>query len=360
VHSYLGRILEKKGDERALGEYTRAVSLDPGNLEALRSYASYVLASGDPWRAVPVAKQLSAQSGRTEDALLLVRALRQAGMPEDALLVWTGAARHGMPVDSEYIDVLFACGRYTEMVNAARVEYERTGDQQYARWYLLGLARSDPDAAPAEYERILATIDDPGIRFDYVRLRRERGENALALRELGPILASSAMQPFHLLEECELLAGMGIKEDAERHYRRLIERELEILGDLVFLDRLLTSYRGFLRTHYPVKEAETLLAGKLASHTEVTCLLAMASFYEEIGDHSESRSWYYRAYRSDFLTGGPEYARFCEHQGDVRECEKVMLYVLNSIKKNRDLIRVASMVMEDTRALYRMPALWRD
>lgn len=357
VHSYLGRILEKKGDDGALGEFARAVSLDPGNLEALRSYASYVLASGDPWRAVPVARHLVAKSGRADDARLLVKTLRLASMPEDALLEWTRAARHGLPVDSEYIHVLFACGKHAEAAIASRGEFERTADPVFARFYCAGLAQSDPASARGEYERILAATDDPGIRLDYVRLFKARGEFARALNVLGPLLASSAVRSMHLQEECELLAGMGKKEEAELHYQRLIEKELDLLGDLEFLRGLLSSYRGFLRTHYPVKEAETLLLKRLSSHPEVTCLLAMASFYEEIGDHSESRSWYYRAYRSDFLTGGPEYARFCEHQGDVRECEKVMLYVLNSIKKNRDLIRVAGMVMEDTRALYRMPRL---
>jgi len=357
VHSYLGRILEKKGDDQALGEFALAVSPDPENLEALRSYASYVLASGDPHKAVPVLRHLSARSGRADDTLLLVRALRLAGMPREALEVRTGPVCRGMLADSEYFEVLSACGKYTEMAAVAREEYERTGAITCARNYLAALTRSDPGAATSEYERILAKSDDHGIRLDYARLWKERGECTRALGELGPLLASDTVQSFHLQEECELLAGIGRREEAQEHYRRLIDRELETLGDMEFLAGLLTSYRAFLRTHYPIKDAESLLKERLASHPDAISLLAMASFYENIGDHTEARSWYYRAYRSDFLTGGPEYARFCEHQGDVRECEKVMLYVINSIKKNQDLVKVAGMVMEDTRALYRMPRL---
>ncbi|MCU0632606.1 MAG: hypothetical protein MUC66_06490 [Methanolinea sp.] len=357
VHSYLGRILEKKGDDRALAEFTRAVALDPENLEALRSYASFVLAIGDPGKAIPVLRHLTARSGRADDSRLLVRAFLLNGMPSQALEVRTGPACRGLPVDSDFIRVLAACGRYAELADAARAEYERTGDLLYASSYLAALTRSDPDAAPVEYERILAESGDPGIRYEYVRMQRGRGGWAIALRTLGPLLIGREVQPLHLLEECELLAGLGNKDEARDHFQRLINRELEVLGDMEFLARLLSSYRAFLRTHYPIREAEVLLKKKLEAHPDVICLLSMASFYEDIGDHTEARSWYYRAYRSDFLTGGPEYARFCERQGELRECEKVMLYVLNSIRKNNDLIRVAGMVMEDTPALYRMPRL---
>lgn len=357
VHSYLGRILEKKGDDRAMGEFARAVALDPGNLEALRNYASHALAAGDPWRAVPVLRHLSDRSGRADDSLLLVRALRLAGKAEEAREICVGAARSGIAIDDEYIEVLSACGRHAEMAAVARAEYERTEDLQYARSHLAAIQKSQPAAAPAEYQKILSCSDDPGIRLDYVRLWRDRGDIPLALLELGPLLSGSGVLPVHLMEECELLAAMGKRAEAREHYLRLIDRELESLGDMDFLAGLLASYRSFLRTHYPVKEAESYLREKLASHPDVVCLLTMATFYEDIGDHTEARSWYYRAYRSDFLSGGPEYARFCEHQGDVRECEKVMLHVINSIRKNQDLIRVAGIVMEDTRALYRMPRL---
>jgi len=357
VHSYLGRILERKGDDRALSEFARAVALDPGNLEALRSYASYLLHTGDPGKAVPVLRHLAARSGRADDSLLLVRALRLNGMPREALEVRKGPACRGLPVDTEYIEVLAACEEYAEVATAAHTAYERTGEVAYARSYLSALARSTPAAAGEEYQRVLAERDDPGIRFDYVRMLRGRGDLAPALIELGPLLSRSGVDPLFLLEECEILADLKETEDARVHFTRLIDRELEGLGDPEFLSLLLARYRAFLRTHYPVREAESLLLLKLASQPHVVCLLSMASFYEDIGDHTEARSWYYRAYRSDFLAGGPEYARFCEREGDVRECEKVMLYIINSIRKTDDLVRVAGMVMEDTRALYRMPRL---
>jgi len=357
VHSYLGRILERKGDDRALSEFARAVALDPENLEALRSYASYLLGTGDPGKALPVLRHLVARSGRADDSLLLAKALRLNGMPREALEVRKGPECRGLPVDGEFIELLAAAGEYSEMAAAALAAYEKTGDLAYARSSLSALARSNPGAAAEEYKKVLAERDDPGIRFDYVQMLRRRGELASALLELGPLLSRSEVDPLFLLEECDILAGLKDKEDAHLHFTRLIDRELESLGDPSFLARLLARYQAFLRTHYPIREAESRLLLKLASQPHVVCLLSMASFYEDIGDHTEARSWYYRAYRSDFLSGGPEYARFCEKDGDVRECEKVMLYVINSIRKTDDLVRVAGMVMEDTRALYRMPRL---
>jgi len=47
VHSYLGKILEERGDERAIAEYATAVHLDPTNQDALRSYAGYFLSRQD-------------------------------------------------------------------------------------------------------------------------------------------------------------------------------------------------------------------------------------------------------------------------------------------------------------------------
>lgn len=357
VHSYLGRILEKKGDDQALSEFAHAVALDPGNLEALRSYASFLLATGDPGRAVPVLRQLAARSRRPDDSLLLVRALLLNGMPREALDVRRGPLCRGIPDDDEYIQILDACGEYAETATASRAAFERTGNLGYARSALLALARFNPGAAPEEYQKFLSEKDDPGIRFDYVRLLKERGEWRSALRELGLLLTGKRVEPMFLLEECEILWGLGERESASLHFTRLIDRELEGLADPEFLAMLLSRYRAFLQTHYPVREAESLLLERLATQPHVICLLCMASFYEDIGDHTEARSWYYRAYRSDFFYGGPEYARFCEKEGDVRECEKVMLYVINSIRKTGDLVRVAGMVMEDTHALYRMPRL---
>jgi len=47
LHSFLGKILEKRDEDAAVAEYTRAVVLDPGNQEALRSYAAFLVSRGE-------------------------------------------------------------------------------------------------------------------------------------------------------------------------------------------------------------------------------------------------------------------------------------------------------------------------
>jgi hypothetical protein len=79
--------------------------------------------------------------------------------------------------------------------------------------------------------------------------------------------------------------------------------------------------------------------------------------YESIGDTAEAKSAYYRSFRSDFLGGGMEYARFLARTGDLRECEKILLHVLANIRKVRDLVEVAGLILDDQWKLYRQKRL---
>ena len=55
VHSYLAKVLEARGDERATAGYATAVHLDPTNQDALRSYAGYLISlTGTTGGALPV------------------------------------------------------------------------------------------------------------------------------------------------------------------------------------------------------------------------------------------------------------------------------------------------------------------
>ena len=53
VHSYLGKVLEARKDERAIAEFATAVHLDPTNQDALRSYAGYLISHKDYRGALP-------------------------------------------------------------------------------------------------------------------------------------------------------------------------------------------------------------------------------------------------------------------------------------------------------------------
>lgn len=359
VHSYLGRILAKRSDPRAVSEYAQAVVLDPGNLEALRAYAEALLANRDPNRAIPVLKRLAERSLREEDVKTLARALFASGQPGEALKLWKSSLG-GSSSEREYLELLLACGQFSDAANAALMAFRNTADPGMGRIYLRSLARLDPASAEHEYPRILADADDPRIRRDYVRFLRSRGACDAAISALTPLLAASGAgdrRGICRLEECEIQAEAGRVQIALQCYQSLIRGELETLADMDLLAGILRSERRFLVTHFPAKEAESLLLSQISSHPNVVCLLAVAGFYEDLGDMVEARSWYYRGFRSDFLGGGPQYAKFLFRQGDLRECEKIMLYVVNSIRKTEDLVRIAELVMDEKETLYRMPRL---
>ena len=120
---------------------------------------------------------------------------------------------------------------------------------------------------------------------------------------------------------------------------------------------MLTGYREFLLTYYPVREAESRFLSLVSSQPQVVSLLATARLYEEIGDLSEARSYAYRAFRSDFLQGGMAYARFLAGQNEFRESEKVLLYVLSNAKRTREIESVAGLILDDQWKLYRRPRL---
>jgi len=357
VHSYLGRILEMKGDDGALAEYARAVALDPGNLEALRSFASFVLKSGDPKKAVPVFSRLYSHSRRADDARLLARALLMSGRPSKALGVWENVPGGRLAADEEYLAILFACGRFSQVAESALQLFEKTKDPQFARRYLEALSVTDRQRAREEYPRLVEITGDREIRYDYVLFQKEEGNFGQALAGLGPLLLGERTEGKYLLLECELLALLQRKEEAVRHYRDLLDRELDSMADPAFIQDILSSFRTFLQTHYPFREAESLLLASLSARTDPFSLLTVARFYEEAGDRGEARSWYYRAYRSDSIRGGPLYAWFCYRNGDNRECEKVMIYVVGTARKVRDLLRVAEVFLQDKDALFRMPRL---
>lgn len=357
VHSYLGRILELKGDPGALPEYARAVALDPGNLEALRSFASFVLKEGDPRKAIPVLSHLSSLSRRADDARLLARALLLAGRPSEALSVRENAPGGRLPADGDCISILSACGRFPEAAALARELFAQSGDPLHARMFLDALSRTDRARAGIEYPHLVGATKDPEIRYDYVLFLKEEGNVGKALSELGPLLLSPQAKGKYLLLECELLGLLQKREEALGRYRRLLERELDSMTDPQFAGEVLSAFRVFLQTRYPLRDAEALLLGTLSRRTDPFSLSTVARFYEEAGDFSEARSWYYRAYRSDPQEGGPLYAWFSLRNGDARECEKVMIYVVGSARRVPDLVRLAGISLQERDALLRMPRL---
>lgn len=357
VHSYLGRILEMRGEEGALAEYARAVTLDPDNTDALRNFALFVLRTGDPQKAVPVFSHLLSRSHRPDDARQLSVALFLAGRPFDALEAWDKAPGRKLPADGMYISILSACGKYREAAECARDLFTATRDPLYARHYLGALSRTDRERAGEEYPRLVELTGDSDLHHDYVLFLKDCGDYARALSALGTLLSRAGPRGRFLLTECELLALANRREEARERYRRLLEQELDSMADPALVREILHAFRLFLQTYFPHRDAERALRDALATRTDPHSLLAVAQFYDEAGDQKEARAWYYRAYRSDSLEGGPHYARFCAANGDVREAEKVMMHVVGSARNGRDLMRIAEFSLGQRDTLLRMPRL---
>jgi tetratricopeptide (TPR) repeat protein len=358
LHSFLGRILEKRDEDAAVAEYTRAVILDPGNHEAVRSYAVFLVARGDHRMAVPVLRKIAASTGKEDDFRELARSLTSSGAAKEALSLFGKDIRR-WEGDRDYLDALMCAGFYQEARREALTAFRRTGDAGFARIGFHALALHDPAAAIPEYSDSWKELKDPLIAYDYAVLLSDLGYTTQALTVCKEVIdtgISDQDKQFRLLI-CRLNAAAGERDRALGCFEHLAREGLQNLEDPGFLSGLLIAYREFLRTYFPVGDAVQRFKSLVESSPSVVCLLAIAELYESIGDAGEAKSSYYRAFRSDFLTGGIAYARFLGRTGDLRECEKILLHVLGSVRKIRDLEEVAGLILDDQGKLYRQRRL---
>jgi tetratricopeptide (TPR) repeat protein len=347
LHSFLGKILERKHEDAAMAEYLHAVTLDPGNQEALRSYTAYLIAQRDFRRAIPVQKKIAMLSGKEEDFRVLMRSLTSAGQAREALSVYRSSVRR-KDADMDHISALMGAGIYPDAAKEALAAHRNTGSVDFARIYLQALGLKNPESAVQEYRDFFSALGDPGIGYDYAQLLLSLGRPAEALGVCRELLDGdrAGSHPRIRLLMCRLNAIAGEKEKALGCFEYLIREALDKLDDPSFLSDLLAGYREYLLTYYPVKDAVARFLLLVSGTPHVVSLLSTARLYEEIGDLSEAQSYYYRAYRSDYLSGGVAYARFLAFQNERRECEKVLLYVLNNVKKTRDLESVAGFILD--------------
>lgn len=358
LSSFLGRIREAQGDDTAAALYARAVILDPANQEALRWYAAYLVSRGDHRMAVPVLKKLAALSGKEDDARNLVRSLIASGQAKEALALFRKELRK-RDDDQDYLSALIGSGRYPEATREAATAYRKTNQQVFAKIHLKALALKNAEAAVAEYQEYFDALKDPGIGSDYAELLASLKRPKEALQVCREVLDSGTPGPDYpvRLLICRLNAEVGEKDRASGCFEHLIQESLQKLDDPRFLSALLAAYREFLLTYYQVRTSVSRFLDLVSAHPQVVCLLATARLYEDIGDLSEARSYFYRAFRSDFFQGGMEYSRFLMRQNEMRESEKILLYVLNNARKTRDIEIVASLILDEQWKLYRRKRL---
>ena len=355
VHSYLGKVLEARKDEGAIAEFATAVHLDPTNQDALRSYAGYLISHKDYRGALPVLRRLVQLGKKPGDVQNLMRALIEIDEPEEALLTYSVLGGDAAKTH-EYIDALIKTRKFQAAAEAACTLYRTTGDPTIQRKYLDTLSRYDVQASLDAYASHVKENQDEEILFDYILLLQASGDYATALDATRTLLEHTD-NPVYRLTECDLLAGMGQEKKALAAYENLIRDELVAKNDLEMLVLIIRKYRQYLRTHVPVEEAGRRFLNVVSQDVNVASLLETARFYEDTGNVTEARSWYYRAYRADFLAGGLDYAQFLSVQGEERECEKVMLYILSNVKKNTDIGRVAAVILDKQGRMYRLKRL---
>ncbi len=355
VHSYLGKVLEGRGNEAAIAEYATAVHLDPTNQDALRSYAEYLLSRRDYRGAFPVLRRLVRMAKKPGDVRNLMRASIEIGDVEEALAIHAESGGEIAGTD-EYIDALAETGNYRHAADAACRIYEETNDPSVLRKYLMYLSRYDMQGALAAYTRHTIDGTDCDILFDYIMLIRSAGDYARALDETE-ILLSRSQDPVYRLVRADLLAVLGRHTEALPAYEQLVSDEMGTRDDLDRLSLILGKYRRYLMAQLPPASATERFLSLVSRDVSVESRLETARLYEDLNSETEARALYYRAYRTDYLHGGLAYARFLLAHGEERECEKVMLYILSNVRKGEDLVYVASVILDELGGMFRLKRL---
>jgi tetratricopeptide (TPR) repeat protein len=354
VHSYLAKVLEALKDEGAIAEFAAAVHLDPTNQDALRSYAGYLISQKDYRAALPVLRSLVQLGRKPGDLQNLMRALIEIGEPEEALA--TRSVFGGDGVTPEYIDALIGTGKYPAAAEAALRSYRAEKKIPVLRKYLYALSRFDVPASLEAYSAYTREDPDTETLSDYILLLKSTKNYGAALAVVKTLRGQSP-NPLFSLAECELLGAMGLDRQALTAYENLIREELVAKNNLDTLALIIRTYRTYLKEHLESDDALRRFLAVVSQDVNVVSLLETARLYLDRGDMIEARSWFYRAYRADFLAGGLDYARFLSVHREERECEKVMLYILSNVKKNTDIERVAAVILEEQGKMYRMKRL---
>ena len=355
VHSYLGKILEGRGDEGAIAEYAAAVHLDPSNQDALRSYAGFLIAQRDFHGALPALRLLVRSAKNPEDVRNLMRAFIETGDAGEALALQESAGTENIR-SCEYAAALAGVRNYRQAAEAAFRTYQETKDPASLRLYLECLSRYDRPAALDAYAAHARAGQDRNIRADYILLLKSAGEYARALEEIDLLLVPSPDPVFRLLQ-ADLLAAAGKNDQALAAYEQLVRNELASKNDMEMLGIVIAKYRGYLAANLPPAAARERFLTLVSGDVNVAGLIETARLFEDQGDETGAKAWYYRAYRTDYLAGGLGYARFLAARGEDRECEKVMLYILANVKKGDDLLRVASLILDELGGMFRLRRL---
>ncbi|MCP1662173.1 MAG: hypothetical protein D5R99_08970 [Methanocalculus sp. MSAO_Arc1] len=351
LHFGLAEVLRRGGNPGAASEYAEAIRLDPSNIRALRRYAETLVSQGDHRAAIPVQKELARRSGEKDDLSFLMQSLIAIGEGKEATDLYRRSAFAGVHTTT-WVEALIQSRCFTEAAGAAEEAWRDTGDIAFLRLWLSALARIDPGEAERLYRHYIPDYPDTKLLFSAALLAKRCGNTTYA-EDLIRQIRQAEDDPVYHLVLCGLLAAGGDYTGADREYRQLLEAELLRFEDLDSLVMVIGTYIDFLCSHMDIDAAIQEIKPLLDPHPSWVSLVPLAELFEKAGEQAVARDTFYRAYRSDSVFGGVPYAAYLARAGEMREAEKVMLYILSHIQNTANLEMAAEQIIQGREKLYR-------
>ena len=364
LHSYLGDVLtakEGKGSAAAAAEYAAALSIDPDNKAAVRSYADALIAKEDLRGAIPALRAVVRAENKPEDIKRLEELFLKVGKPEETIsyhLRFFGADVVSLP----YVEALFAAKEYQKCLEAAHRGWDAEGNTAYLRIYLEALSAADKTAAEKAYREALDSFEEEGvsddnvtsIRFSYILLEKLLGDRRALDYELDKLLTDDADAVFHLVA-AEIETDAGNTDAASGIYRKLLEKVLsEDSPDWDLTDLIIDRFTAFLGKTRNPEEVAGIMSVTLSPYPKAPALAKIGEAYEAAGYHSQAKDWYYRAYRADIVRGGIAYAGYLKRADEIREADTILRYIFTNTKSTAELEAVSDAVLSGPSELYKL------
>lgn len=337
---YLGKVLERKGDEGARAEFAEAVRLAPAQTEGIRRYARYLTESGDHRAALCLLKRLVLLTNNGEDIATLmhcyyalknfeegVKQYKQAGKPEECFRI--------------YLDLLFASGRYQELADEIKKSPNKH-DPDLITLSCEALVHIDPDKADQEFLIYLRKKPSQELASHYVRYLESRGLIREALGVWSTWLAKSE-NPVYQLQGAPLIKSVSGPEQALELYSQVLfgkenQNHLDLNTWLSSFRRLLVEIRG------STAALDEIIA-RIRPDLHPTIQIGIAEWCEDEKRHEDAKRLFLQAFRSDLTKSGFSYAQYLGRNSDKREQKKILEYILKTIKKAKDLEIIAGKIL---------------
>ncbi|MBN1167195.1 MAG: hypothetical protein JXA44_08730 [Methanospirillaceae archaeon] len=350
VHLYLGRILEILGEDTAKQAYADAVRTDPKNREALSYHSCYCIASYDLEGAVPLLKRLISLRSDPTDIKTLMQVYNRLGEYEETVRLYESAGS-GMTAPGEYIHALIEGGSYQKAVGEAYAAYEKTHDTCLLRWYLCATTKADLLTGLVRYKTFIETNPDSLLASDFISvlLKNNRPSEAVAVYKEH---LAGVHTPACIRAGCRAYADFDPDRASRLYESALSDDSYTGEESSQQLQRMIHEYRLILTRIHSQEEAERIFFRFATERKETVYLLEAGAMCQESGDMEKARSWFFLAFKTDFIAGGLPFARFLMQTHESREAEKTLLYIIKNTRTCHDIEEVALYIMQKVPASF--------